>query len=87
MANSTVEENLLNIRWDIRASELLNKAATYSHVSISEFVLSPRDNLRRESCTGERKCYVTTRGFSWLLAVLDVQTQPTPALKKAFTRH
>ncbi|MDP2201805.1 DUF1778 domain-containing protein [Methylicorpusculum sp.] len=52
MANSTVKENLLNIRWDIRASELLNKAATYSHVSISEFVLSPRDNLRRESCTG-----------------------------------
>ena len=40
MENSTVKESRLNIRCDIRARELLNKAATYSHVSISEFVLS-----------------------------------------------
>jgi hypothetical protein len=40
MKNTTAKESRLNIRCDVRARELLDKAATYTHVSISEFVLS-----------------------------------------------
>ena len=40
MGNTTIKESRLNIRCDVHARELLDKAATYAHVSISEFVLS-----------------------------------------------
>ena len=40
MENTIPKESRLNIRCDVRARELLDKAATYAHVSISEFVLS-----------------------------------------------
>ena len=40
MGNAAVKHSRLNIRCDSRAREILDKAATYTHVSVSEFVLS-----------------------------------------------
>ena len=40
MENTTVKESRLNIRCNGHARDLLDKAATYAHVSVSEFVLT-----------------------------------------------
>ena len=40
MTSTTTKESRLNIRCDDRARELLDKAAGYAHVSVSEFVLT-----------------------------------------------
>ena len=87
MENSTVKESRLNIRCDFRARELLNKAATYSHVSISEFVLSHALASAEKVVQANESITLQPEDFHAFLAALDVQTQPNPALKKAFTRH
>ena len=40
MENTRLKESRLNIRCDVHARELLDKAATYANVSVSEFVLA-----------------------------------------------
>lgn len=40
MNTATSKESRLNIRCHLRARQLLDKAAAYMHVSVSEFVLS-----------------------------------------------
>ena len=40
MGTTTIKESRLHIRCDDRARQLLDKAATYARVSVSEFVLS-----------------------------------------------
>jgi uncharacterized protein (DUF1778 family) len=87
MENSTIKESRLNIRCDIHARELLNKAATYSHVSISEFVLSHALASAEKVVHANESITLQPEDFLAFLAALDVQTQPNPALKKAFTRH
>ncbi|MDO8846613.1 DUF1778 domain-containing protein [Methylicorpusculum sp.] len=87
MENSTAKESRLNIRCDIRAHELLSKAATYSHVSISEFVLSHALSSAEKIVQANESITLKPEDFNAFLAALDEQTQPNPALKKAFTRH
>ena len=40
MTQATIKENRLNIRCDTYARQMLDKAAAYAHISISEFVLT-----------------------------------------------
>lgn len=40
METSAIKQSRLNIRCDMRTKALLDKAATYAHLSLSEFVLS-----------------------------------------------
>ena len=87
MENSTAKESRLNIRCDVRARELLDKAATYSHVSISEFVLSHALASAEKVVQANECITLQPEDFYAFLAALDVETQPNPALKKAFKRH
>jgi len=87
MKNTTAKENRLNIRCDVRARELLNKAATYTHVSISEFVLSNALASAEKVVQAHEHITLQPEDFQAFLTALDAPAQPNPALEKAFKRH
>jgi len=87
MKNTTAKESRLNIRCDMRARELLDKAATYSHVSISEFVLSNALASAEKVVQAHENITLQPDDFRAFLAALDAPTEPNPALEKAFKRH
>ena len=84
---SITKESRLNIRCDVRARELLDKAATYAHVSISEFVLSHALASAEKVVQAHENITLQPNDFSLFLAALDAQTEPNLALKSAFKRH
>ena len=87
MENTTVKESRLNIRCNGHARELLDKAATYAHVSVSEFVLT-HALVSAEQVVQANECItLTPKDFRAFLAALDAAVKPSPALKKAFKRH
>ena len=87
MENSTTKDSRLNIRCDMRTRALLDKAATYSHVSISEFVLSHALASAEKVVQANESITLQPEDFHAFLAALDAPSQPNPALQKAFKRH
>ena len=87
MENTTVKESRLNIRCDIRARQLLDKAATYAHVTISEFVLSHALASAEKIVQAHENITLQPEDFNAFLAALDAQKEPNSALKLAFKRH
>lgn len=87
MENTTVKESRLNIRCDVHARELLDKAATYTHVSVSEFVLSHALASAEKVVQANESITLKPEDFHAFLAALDTPVQPSPALKKALKRH
>ncbi|MBI4986724.1 MAG: DUF1778 domain-containing protein [Rhodocyclales bacterium] len=87
MENSALKESRLNIRCDVHARELLDKAATYAHVSVSEFVLSNALASAEKVVQANECITLKPADFQAFLTALDAQVQPNPALKKAFKRH
>lgn len=87
MQNTTVKESRLNIRCDVRARELLDRAATYAHVSVSEFVLSHALASAEKVVQANECITLTPEDFHGFLAALDAPAEPNPALKKAMKRH
>lgn len=87
MENTTVKEGRLNIRCDVHARELLDRAATYAHVSVSEFVLTHALASAEKIVQANENITLKPEDFHAFLAALDTPVQPNPALKKAFKRH
>ena len=87
MGNTTVKESRLNIRCNGHARELLDKAATYAHVSVSEFVLSHALASAGKMVQANECITLKPEDFHAFLAALDTPVKPNPALKKAFKRH
>lgn len=87
MGNTTVKEGRLNIRCNGHARELLDKAATYAHVSVSEFVLSHALASAEKMVQANECVTLKPEDFHAFLAALDTPVKPNPALKKAFKRH
>lgn len=87
MQNATAKESRLNIRCDVHARELLDKAATYAHVSISEFVLSHALASAEKVVQEHENITLKPEDFRAFLAALDTPAEPSPALKKAYQRH
>lgn len=87
MGSAKIKERRLNIRCDNRARELLDKAATYAHVSVSEFVLTHALASAEQVVQAHESITLTPKDFQAFLAALDVPTRPKAALKRAFKRH
>lgn len=87
MANTTVKESRLNIRCDVHTRGLLDKAATYAHVSVSEFVLSHALASAEQVIQANERITLQPEDFHAFLAALDAPAEPNPALKKAMKRH
>ncbi len=87
MANTLVKETRLNIRCDGRTRELLDKAAAYAQVSVSEFVLAHALASARKVVQANESITLKAKDFEAFLAALDAPAKPSTALKKAFKRH
>ncbi len=87
MENSAVKESRLNIRCDSHARQLLTRAATYSHVSVSEFVLSNALASAEKVVQTRELITLEAKDFHAFLKALDAPVKPNPALKKAMLRH
>lgn len=87
MASTTTKESRLNIRCDQRARELLDKAATYAHVSVSEFVLSHALASAEQVVRTHESITLQPEDFQAFLAAIDAPAKPNAALSRAFKRH
>ena len=87
MENTTVKESRLNIRCDVHARELLDKAASYTHVSVSEFILSRALASAAEVVQANEQITLKPEDFRAFLAALDAPSKPNAALKRAMKRH
>jgi len=85
--NTATKEKRLNIRCDDHARELLDKAATYAHVSVSEFVLSHALASAEKVVQENESITLKPEDFRAFLAALDKPVKANPALKKAMKRH
>jgi uncharacterized protein (DUF1778 family) len=87
MPATATKESRLNIRCDLYARELLDKAAAYSRVSVSEFVLKNALASAEEVVQAHESITLKPEDFLAFLAALDAPLQPNAALKRAFERH
>ena len=88
MANTdTVKQERMHIRLDALSKQKLERAATYTHKSLSEFVLvqalHAADDVIQEHET------ITLEEADWglFLDALDNPPKPNAKLKKAFSEH
>jgi len=87
MPVTATKESRLNIRCDLHARELLDKAAAYSRVSVSEFVLKNALASAEEVVQAHESITLKPEDFLAFLAALDAPLKPNAALKRAFERH
>ncbi len=87
MENTAAKECRLNIRCDGHARDLLDRAATYAHVSVSEFVLSHALASAEKVVQANECITLKPRDFQAFLTALDTPVKPNAALKKAFKAH
>ncbi|TAN47956.1 MAG: DUF1778 domain-containing protein [Methylococcaceae bacterium] len=87
MSLAITKESRLNIRCDIHARQLLEKAAAYAHVSVSEFVLSYALASAQQVVQTHESITLQPTDFQNFLAALDAPTAPNAALMRAFERH
>ena len=87
MGNAAVKESRLNSRCDSHMRELLERAATYSHVSISEFVLSNALASAEKVVQANERITLSPEDFQAFLAALDSPAKPNASLQRAFDRH
>jgi len=87
MSSATTKDSRLNIRCDTHARDLLDRAAAYAHVSVSEFVL--RHALETAEAVVQQHESITLKpeDFKAFLAAIDAPAKPSAALKRALKRH
>ena len=87
METTMLKESRLNIRCDSHTRQLLDKAASYAHLSISEFVLSNALASAERVVREHEAITLKHKHFDAFLAALDAPAKPNAALKRAFKRH
>ena len=87
MTTTTLKEGRLNIRCDHRSRELLDRAATYTHLSVSEFVLTHALASAEQVVQAHEAITLGAEDFQAFLTALDASVPPNAALKRAFKRH
>ena len=87
MATTALKEHRLNIRLDQRSREMLDKAAAYAQVSVSEFVLRHALASAEQVVKAHESITLGPDDFRAFLEALDAPTEPNAALQRAFQRH
>jgi len=77
----------LHIRCDQETRRLLDKAAAYAHMSVSEFVLKNAVEQARSVVQAHEAITLSQDDFAAFLDALDTPPQANPALQRAFARH
>ena len=86
-AEPVIKESRLNIRCGLPARRLLDKAAAYSQLSVSEFVLKNALAVAEEVVHSHEAITLSDDDFVAFLAALDAPATPNAALLRAFERH
>lgn len=81
------KESRLNIRCDHHARELLDKAASYAHVTVSEFVLTHALESAQQIVQANEAITLGATDFQAFLLALDNPAPANAALQSAFERH
>lgn len=87
MSIATHKPGRLSIRCDAETRQLLDKAAAYTHVTVSEFVLAQARVSAEQIIQAHESVTLTPADFQAFLAALDTPASPNPALERAFQRH
>lgn len=81
------KDTRLHIRCDQEVRRLLDKAAAYAHMSVSEFVLRNAVEQAQSVVQAHEAITLSQQNFDAFLNALDAPAQPAPALQRAFVRH
>lgn len=84
---TTAKDTRLHIRCDQQVRHLLDKAAAYAHMSVSEFVLRNAVDQAQAVLEANESITLTQSDFAAFLAALDDPAPPNAALQRAFARH
>ena len=81
------KDTRLHIRCDQDMRRLLDKAAAYAHMSVSEFVLRHAVEQAQSVVQAHEAITLSQDDFAAFLDALDTPHQANPALQRAFARH
>ncbi len=81
------KDTRLHIRCDQEVRRLLDKAAAYAHMSVSEFVLRNAVEQAQSIVRTHEAITLSSQNFDAFLNALDAPAEPAPALQRAFARH
>ena len=87
MSAHLTKANRLHIRCDAHTRLLLDKAAGYAHLNLSEFVLSQAVVAAERVVREHESIKLRAEDFQAFLAALDTPAEPNAALRRAFERH
>jgi uncharacterized protein (DUF1778 family) len=85
--SATAKDTRLHIRCDQQVRHLLDKAAAYSHMSVSEFVLHRAVEEAQSVLAANEAISLSQEDFAAFLTALDAPAEPNAALQRAFARH
>lgn len=77
----------LHIRCNQEMRRLLEKAAAYAHMSVSEFVLRHALDQAQSVVQAFESITLSRDDFAAFLKALDKPATAKPALRRAFARH
>ena len=81
------KDTRLHIRCDQEVRCLLDKAAAYAHMSVSEFVLRNAVEQAQSIVQTHEAITLSQINFGAFLTALDTPAPPAPALQRALKRH
>lgn len=85
--STPAKDTRLHIRCDQGVRRLLDKAAAYAHMSVSEFVLRIAVEQAQSVVQSHEAITVSQQDFDAFLTALDAPVATAPALQRAFVRH
>lgn len=85
--STVAKDTLLHIRCDKSTRRLLDKAAAYRQVSVSEFVLRDAVAHAQSVVRAHESTTLSQDDYAAFLEALDTPESATPALQRAFQRH
>ncbi len=87
MSQTATKDSRLHIRCNERTRQLLDRAAGYAHVNLSEFVLTQAVAAAERLVREQETITLKAEDFQAFLTALDTPAEPNAALRRAFARH
>ena len=87
MPTTLAKDTRLHIRCDQDMRRLLDKAAAYAQMSVSEFVLRHAVVQAQSVVQAHEAINLTQNDFAAFLDALDAPAPANPALQRALQRH
>jgi uncharacterized protein (DUF1778 family) len=83
----TIKQERMHIRLDASSKQKLERAATYAHKSLSEFVLGQALNAADEVIHEHETLNLKQADWEVFLDALENPPKPNTRLKRAFAQH